>query len=43
MATTLLEMSYRDALRRALTEELDRDDNVFVMGEDIGRYQGTSG
>jgi len=41
MATTLLEMSYRDALRRALTEELDRDDNVFVMGEDIGRYQGT--
>lgn len=34
-------MSYRDAVRLALIEELDRDDNVFVMGEDIGRYQGT--
>jgi pyruvate dehydrogenase E1 component beta subunit len=34
-------MSYRDALRTALIEELDRDDDVFVIGEDIGRYQGT--
>ena len=34
-------MSYRDALRTALIEELDRDDNVFLIGEDIGRYQGT--
>ena len=34
-------MSYRDALRLALIEELDRDDNVFLIGEDIGRYQGT--
>lgn len=34
-------MSYRDAIRLALVEELDRDDNVFVIGEDIGRYQGT--
>ncbi|MCH7903418.1 MAG: alpha-ketoacid dehydrogenase subunit beta [Armatimonadetes bacterium] len=35
------EMNYRDALRTALIEELDRDDNVFCIGEDIGRYQGT--
>lgn len=35
------ELSYRDALRMALVEEIDRDQNVFVMGEDIGRYQGT--
>jgi pyruvate dehydrogenase E1 component beta subunit len=36
-----IELSYRDALRKALSEELKRDENVFVMGEDIGRYQGT--
>lgn len=40
MAATI-ELSYRDALRKALSEELKRDENVFVMGEDIGRYQGT--
>ena len=34
-------MTYRDALRSALVEELDRSDDVFLMGEDIGRYQGT--
>ncbi|MEP0765100.1 MAG: alpha-ketoacid dehydrogenase subunit beta [Fimbriimonadia bacterium] len=34
-------MTYRDALRTALIEEIERDDNVFIMGEDIGRYQGT--
>ena len=34
-------MNYRDALRSAIIEELDRDDNVFLIGEDIGRYQGT--
>lgn len=34
-------LTYRDAVRSALIEELDRDENVLVMGEDIGRYQGT--
>jgi len=34
-------MSYRDALRTAMVEEMDRDPEVFLMGEDIGRYQGT--
>ncbi|MCL6624330.1 MAG: alpha-ketoacid dehydrogenase subunit beta [Fimbriimonadales bacterium] len=34
-------LTYRDALRQALIEEMDRDENVFLMGEDIGRYQGT--
>jgi pyruvate dehydrogenase E1 component beta subunit len=33
--------TYRDAIRQTLIEELDRDDNVFLIGEDIGRYQGT--
>lgn len=42
MATmTTTEMSYRDAISKALVDELDRDDDVFLMGEDIGRYQGT--
>jgi len=34
------EVYYRDALRRALTEEMDADDSVFVLGEDIGAYGG---
>ncbi|MCA0360752.1 MAG: alpha-ketoacid dehydrogenase subunit beta [Armatimonadetes bacterium] len=36
-----VELSYRDALSKAMAEELDRDENVLIMGEDIGRYQGT--
>lgn len=35
------EMAYRDALRQCIIEEMDADPEVFVMGEDIGRYQGT--
>ena len=31
-------ISYRDALREALTEELQRDQTVFLLGEDIGRH-----
>jgi pyruvate dehydrogenase E1 component beta subunit len=33
-------ITYRDALRDALREALLRDPNVFLMGEDIGRYGG---
>lgn len=39
MAT--VEMTYRDAISKVLAEEIERDENVFIMGEDIGRYQGT--
>jgi pyruvate dehydrogenase E1 component beta subunit len=35
------EKSYRDAIREALNEEMDRDRNVLIMGEDIGVYEGT--
>ncbi|MFW5697966.1 MAG: pyruvate dehydrogenase complex E1 component subunit beta [Fimbriimonadaceae bacterium] len=35
------EMTYRDALKKAIIEEMDRDQDVFIMGEDIGRYEGT--
>ena len=33
-------LSYREALREALTEALERDPRVIVMGEDVGRYGG---
>jgi pyruvate dehydrogenase E1 component beta subunit len=31
---------YRDALREAMIEEMERDDRVFLMGEEVGHYQG---
>lgn len=34
-------VTYRDAVREALREALARDDRVFLMGEDVGRYGGT--
>ncbi len=37
----MAEKSYRDALREAMIEEMDRDPNVLIMGEDIGVYEGT--
>jgi pyruvate dehydrogenase E1 component beta subunit len=33
--------TYREALRAALREALQRDRRVFLMGEDVGRYGGT--
>ena len=35
------EKSYRDAIREAMIEEMDRDSRVLIMGEDIGVYEGT--
>lgn len=34
------QVTYRDALNQALREEMQRDDAVFLMGEDIGRFDG---
>lgn len=31
-------ITYRDALREALREEMIRDKTVFLLGEDVGRY-----
>jgi pyruvate dehydrogenase E1 component beta subunit len=39
MAT--LEMTYREALQKSMFEEMDKNPDVFLMGEDIGRYEGT--
>ena len=33
-------ITYRDALNQALFEEMRRDDRVFIMGEEVGVYQG---
>jgi pyruvate dehydrogenase E1 component beta subunit len=33
--------SIREALRAALHEEMVRDDRVFIMGEEVGRWDGT--
>jgi 2-oxoisovalerate dehydrogenase E1 component beta subunit len=36
----MAEITYLEALREALVEEMDRDENVFCLGEDIGAYGG---
>jgi pyruvate/2-oxoglutarate/acetoin dehydrogenase E1 component len=33
-------ITYRDSLREALREEMQRDSRVFLLGEDIGRFWG---
>ena len=39
-ATPKTSISYREALTQALREEMERDPAVFLMGEDIGQYEG---
>jgi pyruvate dehydrogenase E1 component beta subunit len=34
------ELMWREALNQALAEEMDRDANVFLMGEEVARYNG---
>jgi len=36
----MAEMRYREALNAALVEEMERDESVFIIGEDIGVFQG---
>lgn len=33
-------LTYRDAMRLAIQDAMRRDDRVFLMGEDVGRYGG---
>ena len=33
-------MTYRDAMREAIRDAIRRDERVFLMGEDVGRYGG---
>src|SRR5262244_1724727 len=37
------ELSYLEAIREALAEEMRRDPKVFVLGEDVGAYGGAFG
>jgi pyruvate dehydrogenase E1 component beta subunit len=37
------EITYLDAIREALREEMRRDPQVFVLGEDVGVYGGAFG
>ncbi len=36
-------MSYQEAIREALREEMVRDERVFLLGEDIGKHGGAFG
>lgn len=36
----MVETTYREAMRAAIRDALQRDDRVFLMGEDVGRYGG---
>ena len=38
--TETVQMTVREALRDAMAEEMRRDGNVFVMGEEVAEYQG---
>jgi pyruvate/2-oxoglutarate/acetoin dehydrogenase E1 component len=35
-------LTYREAIREALREEMKRDPSVFIMGEEIAEYGGVS-
>jgi pyruvate dehydrogenase E1 component beta subunit len=39
-AEAMREITYREAVREALCDAMRRDDRVFLMGEDVGRYGG---
>ena len=40
MNTEKIRTTYREAMRAALRDALSRDERVFLMGEDVGRYGG---
>ncbi len=37
---TMRNIRYREAIREAMIEEMENDPNVFLMGEEVGHYQG---
>ena len=36
----MAKITYRQALKDALAEEIERDENVFIMGEEVAQYNG---
>jgi pyruvate/2-oxoglutarate/acetoin dehydrogenase E1 component/TPP-dependent pyruvate/acetoin dehydrogenase alpha subunit len=41
--SSMREISYAEAIQEALREEMQRDERVFLMGEDVGLYGGAYG
>ena len=41
--SNMRQITYRDAVREAMCEEMRRDESVYLMGEDIGVYCGAFG
>ena len=39
----MVEMTYRDALRQALIDQMNEDPDVIIIGEEVGRYGGAYG
>src|SRR6478609_7524178 len=33
-------VAYREAMNEALAEEMEKDDRIFLMGEEVGHYDG---
>lgn len=42
-ARGVVRITYREAMREAIREAMHRDERVFLMGEDVGRYGGSFG
>jgi len=40
VGTEIISMTVREALNQALVEEMRRDENVFLIGEEVAEYQG---
>ncbi len=36
----MAEVTYLEAIRQGMLEEMERDENVFILGEDVGAYGG---
>ena len=36
----MAKLQIREALRRAMVEEMRRDDRIFLMGEEVAQYNG---
>lgn len=34
------EITFREAINQALAEEMERDDSIFIVGEEVAKYQG---
>jgi pyruvate dehydrogenase E1 component beta subunit len=40
MTTATREIAFREALREAMSEEMRRDDRIFLLGEEVAQYNG---